>query len=77
MNKKRRSGISDAINLINRAISHLEDISSEESDALYNLPESLQSSERGEAMENAISVLDESTEQLYEAVSALEELVSA
>lgn len=76
MNKKRRSGISDAINLINRAISHLEDISSEESDALYNLPESLQSGERGETMENAISVLDESTEQLYETVSALEELVS-
>lgn len=42
-------------------------ISSEEQDALDNLPEGIQDSERGEAMQEAIDNLDSAVESLEEA----------
>ena len=76
MNNKRRLNLSGVVDLLNQAIDRLEDISSEESEAFDNLPESFQNSERGESMENVISILDDSVEQLNEAVTSLEEIIN-
>ena len=76
MNNKRRSNLSGVVDLLNKAIDRLEDISSEESEAFDNLPESFQNSELGESMENVISILDDSVEQLNEAVTSLEEIIN-
>lgn len=74
MNKARRKEIARAIELIEEAREILENVRDEEQDAFDNLPESLQSSERGEAMEEYISTLDDfiddrlSTDELEEMV---------
>jgi len=59
MNKARRKEIARAIELIEEAREILENVRDEEQDAFDNMPESIQSSERGEAMEEYISILDD------------------
>ncbi len=75
MNKYRRTKLSDTIALLYRAISYLENIYEEEQNAFDNMPESIQESERGEIMESTISVIEDATEQISEAMSSLEELI--
>lgn len=69
MNNSRRKQIRDVAKKIAAAyetfssslqesLSELQDITSDEQDALDNLPESLQYSERGEAMQEAIDNLE-------------------
>lgn len=74
MNKQRREKIEEARKLIEEATSKyndakgiLEECRDEEQDAYDNLPQSLQSSERGETMEQNV-------EYLEEAISALENI---
>ena len=66
MNANRRQRITKAINRIEEIESMLSDlqefileINDDEQEAFDNMPESLQYSERGEAMEEAISNLDD------------------
>ena len=64
MNKQRRKEIAKAIALIEDAREILECVLCEEQEAFDNMPESLQYSERGEAMEEYISTIEEFLEYL-------------
>jgi poly-gamma-glutamate capsule biosynthesis protein CapA/YwtB (metallophosphatase superfamily) len=72
MNNERRKEINRAIGLIEEAKSILETVRDEEQEAYDNLSESLQSSERGEAMENAASELDQAIDGLDTAQTGAE-----
>ena len=64
MNKARRKEIARAIELIEQAREILETLMDEEQEAFDNMPESLQSTERGETMEEYISILEERIDAL-------------
>lgn len=64
MNKFRRKQIEKAIVLIDEAREILEEARDEEQEAFDNMPESLKTSERGEAMEGCISTLEEFIDNL-------------
>lgn len=73
MNKDRRKRIARAIDLINEAWEILEEVKDEEEEAYNNMPEGLQSSERGERMEQYIEILEEAVDNLD--TTSLEEIV--
>lgn len=64
MNKARRKDIARAIELMEQAWGILQTVRDEEQEAFDNMPEGLQSSERGEAMEGYIYTLEEVMDNL-------------
>lgn len=58
MNKERREELLDVVQLLDEAIDRLEEIRDDEQDAFDSLPEGLQYSSRGDAMQDAIDTLD-------------------
>lgn len=74
MNKLRRKQIAAAIELIERAYEILYQVREDEQEAFDNLPEGLQCSERGEAMEEIIDNLEEYLDAL-DIVDELQEIV--
>jgi septal ring factor EnvC (AmiA/AmiB activator) len=72
MNKKRREAIDDLVNKINEIKEAAESLRDEEQEAFDNMPESLQQGDKGQAMEEAISNLDDAVNALEEAISGLE-----
>ena len=54
MNKERRNRLSDVSNMIRDVIDEIECIMEEEEEAFDNLPESLQSSSKGDKMQDYI-----------------------
>lgn len=58
MNNSRRAELFDVAELLDEAIQRLEEIRDDEQDALDSLPDSLQDSVRGMAMQEAIETLD-------------------
>lgn len=58
MNNERRARIRAIISKLEELNSEIEDIRSEEQDAFDNMPEGLQSSERGDQAQEAISNLE-------------------
>ena len=75
MNKARKKMIKDGYDLIMQAKSLIDTAIEEEQEAFDNLPESLQLSERGEEMEANVELLQECSDNLDEAINALEEQV--
>lgn len=75
MNNARRKTLSEAIDLLYKAKDIIESVKDEEQDAYDNMPGSLKGSERGEAMEEAVSVLEEQYDELDNVTDALEELL--
>lgn len=59
MNNARRKALNSIIERLENLQTDLQDIQAEEQEAFDNLPEGLQASERGEAMETAIDNLEE------------------
>lgn len=70
MNKQRRKELEAILNELADLRSRLETVKDEEQDAYDNMPEGLQSSERGEKAEQACSSLDD-------ALTAFDEIDSA
>lgn len=58
MNKQRREDLYDVVELLDKAAERLTEIRDEE-EAYENLPDSLQDSERGNAMQDAICQLED------------------
>ena len=58
MNKYRREELLDVVDLLGDAIDRLSEIRDEEQDAFDAMPEGLQESSRGDAMQDAIDTLD-------------------
>lgn len=76
MNKRRRSSIKVAANYLDRAIDLIRDAKEEEQDALGNMPENLQSSERCEAMEEAIDNLEDAISSIDEAKDHIDRAIA-
>jgi len=74
MNNQRRKRLKEAIELMERAATVVEEVRGEEANALNNLPENLQSSEKAENMQEIIDNLDEIYSDMEEKIVELEEL---
>lgn len=72
MNKERRKRLNEIESKLTDLMEEIESIKCEEDDAFYNLPESIQKSERGEAMEEASAYLDDVINYISEAIDAIE-----
>lgn len=76
MNKNRRSIIKRASDYLDRALELIRDAKYEEQDALDNMPENLQNSERYETMESAIDALEDAISSIDEAKDCIDRAVS-
>jgi hypothetical protein len=72
MNAERRKELDKVFGLIEEAKSILENVAGEEQDAFDNLPEGLQQAERGQAMEEAVSALNDAEGELENALANIE-----
>lgn len=73
MNKERREELLDVIDLLEEAKDRIGEIREEEEDALYSLPEGLQESSRGFAMQDAMDTLDGFTDSIDKIQYQIEE----
>ena len=80
MNKQRRRALDEVhsklmtiVDELERAQRELSDIKDEEQDALWNMPDSLQESERGQRIDEIVGILDEADCTIDEARSNIEE----
>lgn len=73
MNKTRRKSIQQIIDTLTDLKENVDLLREEEQEAYDNLPESLQESERGEAMSSAIYNLEDAMENIDLVTDSLEE----
>lgn len=73
MNKERRKQLSEIQDKLSELRDMIDTVLSDEQAAYDNLPESLQESERGEAMQMAIEAMESAIESCEEAEGSLEE----
>ncbi len=73
MNRKRRKALAALASTLDDVRSQLEGLRDEEGEAADLLPESLQETERADAMREAYNTLDDATSDLEAMVAALEE----
>ena len=71
MNAARRKAIAAVLSTVEVAISELETIRDSEQEAFDNMPEGLQSGERGEAAQTAIGSIEDSISNLESARDSL------
>jgi hypothetical protein len=74
MNTKRRAEIASFISELEDIISRAETIRDEEQDAYDNMPESLQSSDRGEQSYSSCDSLSNAVTELESALSSLQDI---
>ena len=75
MNKERRKQIEEVIDSLGELKEQIEAIGSEEQEAFDNLPEGIQYSDRGEAMSENASDLEQAGSDLDDIISSLQEIV--
>lgn len=73
MNKQRRKNLLDVAEHLQDALDRLSEIRDEEQDTFDNMPESLQYSSRGDAMQEAIDIMDEWESTIDVLKSSIEE----
>lgn len=71
MNKMRRRTIKSLVEQMEAIKSEFENLFDEEQDAYYNMPESLQYSERGETMSEGIEVLSDTYDTIGDIIDTL------
>jgi phage shock protein A len=71
MNNERRKRIADVVSKLEEAKEELDSLRDEEQEAYDNTPESLQESDRGYAMQEAIDNLESACNSVEEAVDTL------
>ncbi len=76
MNAIRRKQLQKALELISEARSIIEEVRDEEENAYDNMPEGIQDSERGEAMQDNIYSLEEVMDTLEEEETIIEDVIS-
>lgn len=72
MNKQRRLKLSEAHSLLGKAVSIVEQVKDDEQNSFENLPENLQSSERGEVMEEAVNELQMAIDSISDAIEHID-----
>jgi hypothetical protein len=70
MNKQRRNDINKAIDLLEKASAILDQVRDEEQEAFDNMPENLQESDKGQAMQQSLDDLDAAIECIGDAISS-------
>lgn len=75
MNNDRRNRLKDVQQQLRVIICDIEEIRDEEESAFENLPESLQKSERGERMQEAVENLQELYDNLESAAEDIESII--
>ena len=75
MNNTRRKQIQAIIDKLEDLKSDIECLKDEEQEAFDNLPEGIQASERGEAMETAVYNLEEAYDNLDSVIDSLTESI--
>ena len=75
MNKQRRKEIQTISNDLIPLMTSIEDLLAEEQDYFDNMLENLQSSEKAEISENAISYLEEALDNIRECIDNLESIL--
>ena len=71
MNNKRRKALANLILQLEECTSYLQSLIDEEQDSFNNIPESLQCSDNGCKIEDAIDVMQEACDQISEATDSL------
>ena len=72
MNKARRENLAKARAKIEEAKSILEDVSSDESDAMYGLEEHFSETDRYAQIESNVEAIDDAVSSLEDALSGLD-----
>lgn len=75
MNKTRRKAIEDIIAQLEEQKSAIETAQEEEQEAFDNLPESIQYSERGDAMGEYVTDLEQAASDLDDVISSLQDII--
>lgn len=75
MNAKQRKELQGYVDSLEEIKSNIETMMEDEQSKLDNMPESLQESERGEAMQEAIDNLESAASSLEEAIDYLNEII--
>lgn len=73
--QKQIQALGDVIEVLKRIQKEIETIKDEEDEAFYNLPESLQSSDRGSDMELNVENLQEVEDDIDETVDQLDDIL--
>ena len=75
MNDKRRAKISDALLSISKTLVVLEAVKDDEEEALWNIPENLQTSDRYYEMEEHVNNLIEAIEKIEQGADCLNNII--
>lgn len=73
MNNRKRDRLKTAMKMLEEASNIIDAVREEEEEALENLPENLQDSERYESMENNVERLQDSIESIEQLVESIGE----
>lgn len=76
MNAKRRAKVKAAVEQIEMLIASVEDIRDEEEDAYDRMPDQLQSSQKGDAMQDGIQALENCMAELDSASGWLADVLN-
>lgn len=72
MNNKRRLLLQEALRCLQRSLEIVSSVKDDEDDALFNMPENLQSGDRYEKIENAVSSLEDAEDNISSAIDSIE-----
>ena len=72
MNKIRRKDLERAIKMLEDARDIIDTCKNEEQEAFDNLPEGFQQSDRGEAMEAAVSEMDDAIDEIDRIIDSIQ-----
>lgn len=75
MNKDRRKRLTEITEQLESLKGQLEGLRDEEQDAFDAMPESLQGGERGQAMESAISSMEDAVDAFDEVVTNIQQAI--
>lgn len=75
MNRQRRKEIEEIKDVLGELFDRVECLKEEEEEYLENMPDGIRESERGEAAEDAIRILEDALEEIDGAVSSLESAI--
>lgn len=75
MNKERRKQLTRAHDMLEEIKGILSSVKEEEEESHANMPDSLQDSEKGEAMQNNIDTLDEILDNLESDQNSIMEII--
>ena len=75
MNKQRRANLSQALTYLKAAMEIVNDVKRGEEDAMNNMPENLQESERYYTLEENVEALDAIADSIDEVCDTIDELL--